>query len=175
MFVKALDLRNFEINQLAQRNNFFMIFQGVLLAGVLQSDARIPVISFLACCAGLFVSLFQTGMAAGAKYWQDRWEYEVKRAERIMLREIAADPHRRLRVRMFPRDTLSINKRMVARLLHRNGRSVFNRLIILKPSVSRIPIYTGVVLSFIWLLLLLCTVESVGWLGVPSWIVGFDT
>jgi len=45
-------MREFEITQLAQRNNFFMIFQGVMLAGVIQSSHAIPVVSFLVCVAG---------------------------------------------------------------------------------------------------------------------------
>ena len=31
-------LREFEINQLTQRNNFFMILQGVMIAGIAQSS-----------------------------------------------------------------------------------------------------------------------------------------
>lgn len=81
----CIELRNFEISQLVQRNNFFMIFQGVLLAGICQSAAQIPVVSFVICLVGFVVSLLQAGMAAGAKYWQAHWEINTRAAEAEMM------------------------------------------------------------------------------------------
>ena len=49
LFKIALATRDFEITQLVQRNNFFMIFQGVLFAGVMQSAHTKPLVSFLVC------------------------------------------------------------------------------------------------------------------------------
>lgn len=79
-------LREFEINQLTQRNNFFMIFQGVMIAGVVQSGgSAAPLISFLVCLTGMFISLLQIGMAGGAKYWQVRWEASTRTSEAVIL------------------------------------------------------------------------------------------
>src|SRR5450830_1129109 len=47
IFKLCVEMRNFEITQLTHRNNFFMIFQGVLLSGVVQSSHMFPVVSFL--------------------------------------------------------------------------------------------------------------------------------
>jgi hypothetical protein len=79
-------LREFEINQLTQRNNFFMIFQGVMIAGVMQSGGTAaPLISFLVCLTGMGISLLQVGMAGGAKYWQVRWEAATRSSELAIL------------------------------------------------------------------------------------------
>ena len=66
LYKLCIETRNFEITQLINRNNFFMIFQGVLLAGTMQSSGSIAIVSFLVCLCGLLISLLQTGMACGA-------------------------------------------------------------------------------------------------------------
>lgn len=77
-----LRLREFEITQLTQRNNFFMIFQGVLIAGLVQSLGNAaPIIYFLLSFLGLAISILQVGMAGGAKYWQCRWEASTRSSE----------------------------------------------------------------------------------------------
>lgn len=77
-----LRLREFEISQLTQRNNFFMIFQGVLIAGLIQSQGTsAPIITFSMSLLGLATSALQIGMAGGAKYWQSRWEASTRSSE----------------------------------------------------------------------------------------------
>lgn len=73
--------RNFEIAQLIQRNNFFMIFQGVLLACVITSKDTVPFVQFIISSAGFYIAYCQTKVAAGAKFWQEYWESEVYKAE----------------------------------------------------------------------------------------------
>lgn len=70
----SIDTRNFEINQLINRNNFIMLFQGVLLAAVFQNQASKPVVEAIICICGIFVSAFQVMLSSGAKYWQEFWE-----------------------------------------------------------------------------------------------------
>lgn len=77
-----LRLREFEINQLTQRNNFFMIFQGVMIAGLVQSQGTAaPIITFSMSALGIATSMLQIGMAGGAKYWQSRWEASTRSSE----------------------------------------------------------------------------------------------
>lgn len=77
-----LRLREFEISQLTQRNNFFMIFQGVLIAGLVQSEGTAaPLITFSMSLLGVATSALQIGMAGGAKYWQSRWEASTRSSE----------------------------------------------------------------------------------------------
>lgn len=68
VYERCIEIRNFEIGQLTNRNNFLMIFQGVLFAGLVQSVGTFPVVSFMACITGGLVSWYQTKIAAGAKY-----------------------------------------------------------------------------------------------------------
>jgi hypothetical protein len=84
-----LRLREFEINQLTQRNNFFMIFQGVLIAGLIQSlGIAAPIITFCMAALGMAISVFQIGMAGGAKYWQSRWEASTRSSEIAIVLEL---------------------------------------------------------------------------------------
>lgn len=77
-----LRLREFEISQLTQRNNFFMIFQGVLIAGLVQSHGTAaPLITFSMSLLGVGTSALQIGMAGGAKFWQSRWEASTRSSE----------------------------------------------------------------------------------------------
>lgn len=153
----ALKMREFEITQLAQRNNFFMIFQGVMLAGVIQSSHAIPVVSFLVCVAGFLISLFQIGMASGAKYWQEYWEAQLSQYYPVLFHEDDCKYHSTVKGRL--------NKRGISGFIE--------GLIMHRYSVSRIPIYVGITLMVIWLFLVLCTLRAYPPFGIPSCIVGF--
>ena len=88
----AHEMRTLEITQLANRNNFFMVFQGVLLAGLIQSQGGAPsIMNFCICLAGLVMALFQLQMAGGAKYWQIRWEVAVKKLELLLLEDLRGE------------------------------------------------------------------------------------
>jgi len=95
-----LRLREFEISQLTQRNNFFMIFQGVLIAGLVQSQGTAaPLITFSMSLLGVATSVFQIGMAGGAKYWQSRWEASTRSSEIAIVLELLRQ--RKLAVQTF--------------------------------------------------------------------------
>ena len=49
----SVNTRNFEITQLTNRNNYYMLFQGVLLAAVFSNQASKPLVEFLICLAGI--------------------------------------------------------------------------------------------------------------------------
>ena len=193
---KALELalrqREFEINQLTQRNNFFMIFQGVLIAGLVQSGgSAAAVVSFALCLIGMFVSWAQICMAAGSKFWQIRWERASKTLEVRLLDELK--DHKRV-TQFFTADGNDLSPAEVAILQAANStparmvdplslvsgalgaetkqellrrRSGFfgklvDGLILWKPSVSRIPIYVGISLFMFWAFLFSFTF-SFGW------------
>jgi hypothetical protein len=160
----ALRMREFEINQLTQRNNFFMIFQGVLFAGLVQSSHSTPVVSLMVCVAGFIVALFQIGMASGAKFWQEYWEQMLSEYESTA-RE--GDPE------LFHNDNCRYEKTVKARMNHRGFCGLASKFVLCRFSVSRIPIYVGMVLSLIWGLLVLCTLRSYPPLSVPSFVTGF--
>ncbi|MBY0475045.1 MAG: hypothetical protein K2Q13_08295 [Nitrosomonas sp.] len=163
-FEIAMRMRDFEIGQLTNRNNFFMIFQGVLFAGMLQSDHTIPIISFMACVVVLVVSLFQVGVASGAKFWQEYWEQMLSEYEKGM---------RNGHPVLFHEDSCKYSKTVKDRLQKRGIFGLVSKLIMSRFSVSRIPIYVGIGLSIIWGLLLLSTLRAYPPLSTPSCIIGF--
>lgn len=161
----ALRMRDFEITQLSQRNNFFMIFQGVLFAGLVQSCHTKPIVSFMVCLAGFFVSIFQIAMASGAKFWQEYWEQMLSKYE-VQLRS-PSPPE------LFHEDNGEYAQIVSKRMNTRGLCGVTKWLVMQRFSVSRIPIYVGITLSLIWAFLILCTLRSYPPLAVPSFIVGF--
>lgn len=173
LFHIALENRNFEISQLVQRNNFFMVFQGVLLAGLIQSSHSKPVVSFLVCAAGLLVSLYQVKMAAGAKFWQEYWEAALHKVEEDLIEHLKSQGEgRRTFLHLFHEED-EIYRKMVHDRLKEKGFGFTESLIMKRYSVSRIPIYVAIGLSFIWALLVLCTMHGYPPFSVPSFVFGF--
>lgn len=160
----ALRMRDFEINQLTQRNNFFMIFQGVLFAGLVQSSHTTPIVSFMVCVVGLVIALFQVGMASGAKFWQEYWEQMLSEYENTAR---AGKPE------LFHSNISLYEKIVKDRMNHRGFSGVTSKFVLCRFSVSRIPIYVGMALSVIWGLLILCTLRGYPPLSIPSFVVGF--
>ncbi len=147
-----------------------MVFQGVLLAGLMQASGgqHIPIVTFLVCLAGVLISIFQIGMAAGAKFWQERWEYDLEIIEKRLLEIIGPDIINEL---LFSRSIEDSEKIVRSRL---TPRKLSNVLVSWRFSVSRIPIYTGIAFVVIWLMLLACTIESPFCFHIPSFIIGFE-
>ena len=172
MYQRAIAARDLEVQQLVQRNNFFMIFQGVLFAGLLQSAGCgkiIPVVSFVVCIAGFVASLFQIGMAAGAKFWQERWEAAVVSSEQAMHNLLQQDPDQGLVVEAFSSGDEFINKLVEGRM---KGK-LLGRLVTWRFSVSRIPIIARIAFLMLWLILILVQIE--GSFTIPTWIIGFKS
>ena len=173
LFKIALETRNFEITQLVQRNNFFMIFQGVLFGGVMQSDHSKPIVSFLVCFAGLCVSFYQIQMASGAKFWQEYWEQALHKVETELMKIIhTSDTERKNTFYLF-HDDKSIYEKMVGERLQNRGSNFINGLIMKRYSVSRVPIYVASALTLVWFFLVICTLRSYPPLSIPSFIIGF--
>lgn len=153
LFRIALEKRDFEIAQLVQRNNFFMIFQGVLFAGIMQSEHSKPVVTLLVCLVGLVVSLYQVGMASGAKFWQEYWEEALKKIESRLLLHIHKTDDSRNEIWSLFHDRGVIYDEIVNRRLHSHRKSfmsISSWLVMKRFSVSRIPIYVGLSLALVW-------------------------
>lgn len=194
LYKQCIEIRNFEIQNLVNRNNFFMVFQGVLMAGVIQGSKDAPNgIIILASLCGFLISLFQVGMSQGAKYWQEAWEYRLARAElrlenafdavRVTLKpntdamgqelidatktaaswRLARQLSRNEAVNSSLEDHVPAYPRGFAHLFSRSDKetqievekslrlseSNYNFLI-KRRSVSKIPIYSGIVFCIIW-------------------------
>lgn len=141
--------RTFEISQIVQRNNFVMIFQGVLFAGFMQASSNkdFPsLIAFVVCAVGVLTGLAQYWMAAGAKFWQERWEIEVERIESKLKNLLTLDQQREDWVPLFTRCTKevesSVRKRMLGKL--------FGGAVAARRSPSRLPIFVALVFVVAW-------------------------
>ncbi len=177
----AIETRNFEIVQLVHRNNFFMIFQGVLIACVINSNNTVPLIHSLICLVGIGISFYQMQAASGAKFWQEYWEIEVNKSEKKLKSFYEAQGKEFHQ--LFDKKTEMVQKEVYEKLHNKNISkfSIFrskyystnpykffrtynpftftrNR-ILTKPSVSKIPIQVGRFLLCIWLITLFATTK----------------
>lgn len=172
VYERCIEIRNFEISQLTTRNNFLMIFQGVLFAGLVQSAGVFPIVTFMACLTGVIVSWNQTKIAAVAKYWQEHWEGELKGSEKRLLKLLEGKAGW-VPVRLFSQKQTDIRHAVGKRLEDGKTSMCMKWIILRKFSVSKVPIELGIALIIVWMTLLICTVNF-GWcITVPDFITGF--
>lgn len=181
----SVQTRNFEIQQLINRNNFFMLFQGVLLAAVFSNQASKPYVEFLICLAGIIVSWHQTQVAAGAKYWQEWWELKTSEIENQLKQfyerqnqkdGVESNPDIPF-ITLFGFDSIESKEhhsRVQEKINKKSGLIEFmtNQMILKKHSVSRVPIRTGLTLLVAWTLLFLSTLE---WSFIFNFISSLDS
>ena len=168
----CVETRNFEIDQLIQRNNFFMLFQGVLLAAVLQTQASKPMVEVLVCLCGIAVSWYQTQMASGAKFWQEWWEGRVEHYERQLEAALGPSADRGFHdLFAVPMDRVDAAVR--ARLRRSRAFPFSDLLILARFPVGRAPIRVGVVLLATWTALTAHALTTVNFPLRPVQVQGF--
>lgn len=177
IYARVLELRNFEIQNLNTRNTFILAINLALLAYVV--DKKID--GILLPILGLIISLLQIGMAAGAKFWQEVWEIKLGEVERELYKvyqeENRNSPQDNF-IHLFSHEELegdkvfsnilkqkvknrlnqnqyrdNLNKNCIIKVLNLRNK-VLNFLVWQKFSVSRIPIYIGIIISISWIVLL---------------------
>ena len=167
----AIETRNFEINQLIQRNNFFMLFQGVLLAAVLQDQSRKPFIEFMISLAGFLVSIYQLQMASGAKFWQEWWESRVDYFELLLKSEKETTSDHFFNLFATPFDDVH---QVILERFRKNKRYSLTSWVILNAySVGRAPIKVALILTIVWLALLLHCLDLTFITKISSLIDGY--
>ena len=154
----SIETRNFEINQLIQRNNFFMLFQGVLLSAVMQTETSKPYVEVIICIAGFFVSIYQLQMASGAKYWQEWWESRVDYFEEQLCSKIKQCEYREAH-KLFTVKSKDVHDIVKFRLTEHKKKAFTNLLILGGFSVGRAPIKVSLCLIFTWIALFLTTLD----------------
>ncbi|MDM1302059.1 hypothetical protein [Acinetobacter indicus] len=174
----SIETRNFEISNLIHRNNFFMLFQGVLLAAVFSNQASKPFVESIICFMGIFISWHQIKVAAGAKYWQEWWEVRTSDIElalkRKMKRLTGSDESF---ISLFDFSESKSKSQTEAKVISKTYKKPVNNLkapelfeniskalISGRYSVSRVPISSGIVLLLTWFVLFIGTfgvVESI--------------
>lgn len=145
-YKQCIETRKFEITQLVQRNNFFILFQGFLFYAVSQTKD-----SFLLCILpliGVLMAFFQWRGAAGAKFWQEYWEAKLFDIEKE-IGELSKGT-------FFPlfNEALISSSRTPDEIVIRhlkNKNCIKKEIILCKGSVSSIPIYIGIVCFYSWI------------------------
>jgi hypothetical protein len=168
----SISTRNFEISQLIQRNNFFMIFQGVLLASVIQSENSRPLVEFIICATGLTVSFYQMQMASGAKFWQEWWESRVEHFEKLLCEKIQSTNSTTETHELFTVPIKSVKEAVGARLSSSNHK-ITNSLMLARYSVGRAPMKVSIALILTWLVLMASTLNWSALSFIPELITGF--
>ena len=172
LYDQCIEIRNFEISNLVSRNNFFMVFQGFLIAGVIQaSGSAPPIVQFLGSAVGLLISIFQFMTASGAKFWQEAWEEQLNKAE-DSLSDLATKLEKRDFQKLFTTKVSDTEENVKNRLARDNG-SCLNRILVRRFSVSRAPIYAALAFVFFWMLMLLFTLDISSMKWILSHITGF--
>jgi hypothetical protein len=175
----CIETRNFEINQLIQRNNFFMLFQGVLLAATLQAQNSKPFVEFVVCFSGLVVSLYQTQMASGAKFWQEWWESRVDHYEKLLEQELsrpanAGEGNSGDESKFY--DLFAVDQEVVEKVVanRMSDKYPFSSMLIMKRfPVGRAPIRVGIALAVTWAALLIHTLSTASFPLKPLQVQGF--
>lgn len=158
-----------------------MIFQGVLIACIINSNNTVPVVHTIICIVGIGISFYQMQAASGAKFWQEYWEIEVNKSEKRL--KIFYENQGKEFHQLFDKKTELVQKdvyeKMYSKYLNKfslfwpkhyssnpykflrtyNPFTFTRNRILTKPSVSKIPIQVGRFLLCIWLIVLFTTTQ----------------
>ncbi len=169
IYGRVLELRNFEIQNLNTRNTFISAVNIGLFAFSVGRETDVLWLTLL----GIAVSILQIQMAAGAKYWQDVWEHKLSDTERklyqIYVDENKLNPNPDPFIHLFTperMDGYANNETINREFYKRQEDEIYkimkgklradcwvNNIILKKHSVSRTPIYLGMVMAGFWMLL----------------------
>src|SRR5262245_42761266 len=99
----ALELRNFEIELLWKRFNYFWLISAAALVGYVSVKERSDGILLLVSCFGLVSSVSWTLLNLGSKWWQEAYEDKVKQYEKVLEDGFfSSHTHERGRLFIFP-------------------------------------------------------------------------
>jgi hypothetical protein len=145
LFKVALDTRNLEISLFWQRSNYFLVLNSALAVGFfsLKEQGYALVLASLGAISALlwfFVNL-------GSKYWQSRWEHELTLRERKLYPNDPLFAANREQTDEYVRESLRYHDHIWLQRL-------VDRLVMLKPSVSRMMTVLSLVFFFVWVGLL---------------------
>ena len=142
----ALDTRNMEIGLFWQRSNYFLVLNTAAAVGFFFKATE--KYQFLIGLFGIAVAVLWFGVNLGSKFWQSRWEYRLKEAEKKLNGSI----------QFFSADWETINSDVEESLKfskHGKLRKTIDTLVLMKPSVSFIMTLLSMLFILLWLGLLI--------------------
>jgi len=156
----AKEIRNFEISLFWKRSNYFLVLNTAIATGVFLKINE-PSLSLFLSIFGLIVSILWINVNLGSKYWQDRWEAKLAKIETEI------DPTLDL-FSVSESIRYSEVKESIGYLNPDSSlfRKLVNRLILIKPSVSRNMIALSFLFSIFWIFLMFRSILSGGYMEV---------
>ena len=144
----ALQTRNLEINLFWQRCNYFLVLNSALAVGFFNIKDQVLLIptAFL----GLVVCVLWYRVALGSKYWQERWEYCLRRTEsdlrdkKIYNSQIPLFSAKWQEIRDDVRESLQANR-------HTGLERIIDDQIMTKPSVTLSMFYLVISFGIAWI------------------------
>jgi hypothetical protein len=144
----AFETRNLEVQLFWQRSNYFLALNTAIAVGffALQDSALRP----LLCGLGLVSSFCWFWANLGSKYWQSRWEHRLREAEAHL------DPPMLLFREGWGKIDADVRKSLKStRPGHVSEYSrIINRMIMMKPSVTRTVIALSQIVMLFWMVAL---------------------
>ncbi len=148
----ALETRNMEIALFWQRSNYFLALNTAVAVGFFikaGEDYQVLIGIF-----GVVISVLWFGINLGSKFWQSRWEWQVKKAEEEL------NKLESMNIGFFsaPWETIKDDVEESLKFSkHGKIRKLFDRLILCKPSVSFIMTILSVFFILFWLGLIIAS------------------
>ncbi|POY45365.1 hypothetical protein [Avibacterium paragallinarum] len=161
----CIENRRFEAEQITTRNNFFLVFQGILFSvfTTMFSDGKsVTLIYYIIPIIGIIMSFLQTRGAIGAKYWHEVWEMKLFDIEKKLA--IASGQRGVFSSIDKYNDTLKLakerEKKELEEFIKEKPELIKKMLCGFKGSVSSIPIYIGMLCGLSWLLMIIILLFS---------------
>ncbi|MCH9705617.1 MAG: hypothetical protein K0U15_05790 [Proteobacteria bacterium] len=78
----ALETRNFEIELFWKRSNYFLVLNTAIAVGFFNLESNQAFFKIFLCIFGGIVTYLWIRINLGSKYWQVKWEEELKQIEK---------------------------------------------------------------------------------------------
>jgi hypothetical protein len=140
----AKEARNMEITLFWQRSNYFLVLSTAIAAGFfsLRDEKYALLLAFF----GLSVGFLWIGVNLGSKFWQNRWEH------RLRLTEERLRPNMDLFSASWETVQADVRKSFEFQS-HGKLHRAYERLVLLKPSVSLMMTFLSVAFVVFWILI----------------------
>lgn len=138
----ALDTRNMEIGLFWQRSNYFLVLNTAAAVGFfLKATEKYQILIGI---FGVVVAILWFGVNLGSKFWQSRWEFRLKEAEKELNNNIQYFSATWETIKSDVEKSLEFSE-------HNNLRKIIDKLVLMKPSVSFIMTLLSILFILLWI------------------------
>lgn len=147
LFKIALETRNLEIDLFWKRSNYFLVLNTAIAVGFFNKAENGNWYAIALALFGLTVSVLWFQVNCGGKFWQSRWEYQLKEAEDAL--EKQSDK----KMNYFSAHINDIKEKVEKFIEDSHQKShdnLFNKYILEKYSVSKSMIILSLIFASMW-------------------------